>query len=154
MQFICLHCALGNLCTIVISILRHKFYATHTLRYVQLRTRVPFDLCEYCSQNIIRFENKWANFIELNTSSPLPRYLRLCFIIFYIVFQAARIQQAYISWPKSQWMLWLLLVAFRRSLNSGGLKFLVYIAFSGQQYKLCCELYFHSYFYRYCCARN
>lgn len=60
MQFICFHWT-RNVC-ISIGFVRYTLHATKS---------GSIDLLTYCSQNIIRLENKWANSTELNDPSLL-----------------------------------------------------------------------------------
>lgn len=66
-----LHHRLARLDAIYLSALSSEIYAQQFPFYTRARIhmRFSFDLYEYCSVNIIRFENKWASVIELNTRS-------------------------------------------------------------------------------------
>lgn len=66
-----LHHRLARLDAIYLSALSSEIYAQQFpfCTRARIHMRFAFDLYEYCSVNIIRFGNKWASVIELNTRS-------------------------------------------------------------------------------------
>lgn len=75
MQFICLHWAR--------KFMHNNFQSTvYTFWNMRIHMRFLFDLYEqYCSLNIIRFENKWANFV--NWIHVRALYTSIVFIFIY-----------------------------------------------------------------------